>query len=205
MAAKALRSLQAPGRPLDMLIRSRLRPKMVERLIGVFARAAHPQVVGRASAAETFPNLHVVDSGRVLRFQLRVALKSVCAQVPICLADPNPREGRGLQLEKVRLWGNSIGPRVTHMKPILTAATLAAGFGLATTSAGAQYDVGYEIARGVINGIILGGRVGPDFYGFVPTNIESRVMASTPGQTPARRRPGYARLLMHSAVPRPGG
>jgi hypothetical protein len=91
------------------------------------------------------------------------------------------------------------------MKPILTAATLAAGFGLATTSASAQYDVGSEIARGVINGIILGGRVGPDFYGFVPANIESRVMASTPSQTPARRRPGYARLLMHNAVPRLGG
>jgi hypothetical protein len=51
------------------------------------------------------------------------------------------------------------------MKQILTATTLVAGISLATTTASAQYDVGSEIARGVINGIILGGRVGPDFYG----------------------------------------
>jgi hypothetical protein len=87
------------------------------------------------------------------------------------------------------------------MKPILTAATLAAGIGAATTSASAQYEIASEAARGVINGIILGGKVGPDFYGFVPANIESRVMASTPAQNAARRRPGYARLLLHNAVP----
>jgi hypothetical protein len=90
------------------------------------------------------------------------------------------------------------------MKWILTAATLATGIGLATTSASAQYDVGSEIAGGVINGIILGGKVGPDFYGFVPANIESRMMASAPAQIAARRRPGYARWLIHNAVPRPG-
>jgi hypothetical protein len=90
------------------------------------------------------------------------------------------------------------------MKPILTAATLAAGIGAATTSASAQYEIASETARGVINGIILGGKVGPDFYGFVPAYIESRVMVSTPGQIVARRRPGYARLLLHNAVPQPG-
>jgi hypothetical protein len=82
------------------------------------------------------------------------------------------------------------------MKEILTATTLAAGISLATTSASAQYDIGSEIARGVINGIILGGRVGPDFYGFVPADIESRMMASASAQIAARRRPGYARMLI---------
>jgi hypothetical protein len=90
------------------------------------------------------------------------------------------------------------------MKPILTAATLAAGIGAATTSASAQYQIASETARGVINGIILGGKVGPDFYGFVRANIESRVMASAPAQIAARRRPGYARLLLHNAAPQPG-
>ena len=79
------------------------------------------------------------------------------------------------------------------MKPILTAATLAAGIAVATTSASAQHDIASETARGVINGIILGGRIGPDFYGFVPANIQSRVMASAPAQIAARKRP--ARLL----------
>jgi hypothetical protein len=86
------------------------------------------------------------------------------------------------------------------MKPILTAATLVAGIGAATTSASAQHDVGSETARSVINGIILGGKVGPDFYGFVPANIESRVMASAPAQIAARKRLGYARLLIRSTV-----
>jgi hypothetical protein len=90
------------------------------------------------------------------------------------------------------------------MKPILTAATLAAGIGAATTSASAQYQIASETARGVINGIILGGKVGPDFYGFVRANIESRVMASAPAQIAARRRPGYARSLLHNAAPQPG-
>jgi hypothetical protein len=86
------------------------------------------------------------------------------------------------------------------MKPILTAATLAAGIGVATTSASAQHDVGSETARSAINGIILGGKVGPDFYSFVPANIQSRVVASAPAQFTARKRPGYARLLIRNAV-----
>jgi hypothetical protein len=85
------------------------------------------------------------------------------------------------------------------MKPILTVATLAAGIGVGTTSASAQHDVGSETARSVINGIILGGKVGPDFYSFVPANIQSRLTASAP-QIAARKRPGYARLLIRSAV-----
>jgi hypothetical protein len=68
------------------------------------------------------------------------------------------------------------------MKPILTVATLAAGIGVTTTSASAQHDIASETARGAISGIILGGKVGPDFYGFVPANIESRVMASAAAQ-----------------------
>jgi hypothetical protein len=86
------------------------------------------------------------------------------------------------------------------MKPILTVATLAAGIGVATTSASAQHDVGSETARSVINGIILGGKVGPDFYSFVPANIQSRLTASAPAQIAARKRPGYARLLIRNAV-----
>ncbi len=50
------------------------------------------------------------------------------------------------------------------MKPILTAATLVAGIGAATTSASAQHEIASETARRVINGLILGGKVGPDFY-----------------------------------------
>jgi hypothetical protein len=91
------------------------------------------------------------------------------------------------------------------MKPILTAATLAVGIGAATTSASAQYEIASETARGVLNGIILGGKVGPDFYSFVPANIQSRIMASASAQMAARRRPGYARLLLYNAVPQPGG
>jgi len=91
------------------------------------------------------------------------------------------------------------------MKPILTAATLAAGLGAATTSASAQQDIASETARSVINGIILGGKVGPDIYSFVPANIESRVMASATAQIAARKRPGYARLLIRNGMPRPPG
>jgi hypothetical protein len=91
------------------------------------------------------------------------------------------------------------------MKPILTAATLAVGMGVATTSASAQQDIASETARGIINGIILGGKVGPDFYSFVPANIESRLMARAPAQIATRKRPGYARLLIRNAVPRPRG
>jgi hypothetical protein len=85
------------------------------------------------------------------------------------------------------------------MKPILTA-TLAAAIGAATTSASAQHEIASEAARGVINGIILGGKVGPDFYGFVPANIESRVMASASAQIGVRKGPGHARLLIRNAV-----
>jgi hypothetical protein len=91
------------------------------------------------------------------------------------------------------------------MKPILTAAILAVGIGDATTSANAQQDITSETARSIINGIILGGKVGPDFYGFVPANIESRLMASAPAQIAVRKRPGYARLLIRNAVSRPRG
>jgi hypothetical protein len=59
-----------------------------------------------------------------------------------------------------------------------------AGFAVTTTSAIAQHDTASEAARSVIDGIILGGKVGPDFYGFVPANIESRVAAS--GFAPTR-------------------
>jgi len=86
------------------------------------------------------------------------------------------------------------------MKPILTAATLAVGIGVAPTSASAQHGVGPETARSVINGIILGGKVGPDFYSFIPANIQSRVTASAPAQTATPKRPGYARLLMRTTV-----
>jgi hypothetical protein len=82
------------------------------------------------------------------------------------------------------------------MNPILTAASLAAGIGVATTSASARDDVASETARSVINGIILGGKVGPDFYGFVPANIQSRVTASASdenrGLEKARICPGEA-------------
>src|ERR1700747_2954379 len=88
--------------------------------------------------------------------------------------------------EKIRLWANSIVLLSNPMKPILPAATLAAGIGVTATSASAQYDIASETARGAINGIILGGKVGPDFYGFVPANIESRVMASAAAQIGAR-------------------
>jgi hypothetical protein len=64
------------------------------------------------------------------------------------------------------------------MKFLFTVATLAAGIGVATTSATAQDDVASETVRSVINGIILGGKVGPDFYGFVPAHIQSRVTAN---------------------------
>jgi hypothetical protein len=86
------------------------------------------------------------------------------------------------------------------MKPIFAAATLAAGIDAATTSASAQHEIASETARGVINGIILGGKVGPDIYGFVPANIESRVMAAASAQIASRKRPGYARLLIRNAV-----
>ena len=82
----------------------------------------------------------------------------------------------------------------------LAAAALAAGIGAGTTSASAQQDIASETARSVINGIILGGKVGPDFYSFVPANIESRLMASEPAQIATRKRPGYARLLIRNAV-----
>jgi len=91
------------------------------------------------------------------------------------------------------------------MKPILTAATLAAGIGLAPTSASAQQDIVSETGRSVINGIILGGKVGPDFYSFVPANIKARVTAGAPALIPTRKRPGYARLLIRNAAPRPRG
>jgi hypothetical protein len=91
------------------------------------------------------------------------------------------------------------------MKPILTAAALAAGIGVATTSASAQHDIASETGRSVINGIILGGKVGPDFYSFIPSNIESRVTASAPALIAAQKRPGYARLLIRNAAPRPRG
>jgi hypothetical protein len=55
-------------------------------------------------------------------------------------------------------------------EPILTAATLVAVIGAATTSASAQREIASETARGVINRIILGGKVGPDFYTFVSAN-----------------------------------
>jgi hypothetical protein len=73
------------------------------------------------------------------------------------------------------------------MKPLFIAACLVAGTAVATTSANAQDDVASETARSVINGIILGGKVGPDFYGFVPANIQSRVMVAgnLPSQRPA--------------------
>jgi hypothetical protein len=64
------------------------------------------------------------------------------------------------------------------MKPLFTGACLMAGIAVATTNANAQDDVASETARSVINGIILGGKVGPDFYGFVPANIQSRVMVA---------------------------
>jgi hypothetical protein len=82
------------------------------------------------------------------------------------------------------------GPEINPMKPIVTAATLVAGFAVATTSAMAQHDTASGAARGVIDGIILGGKVGPDFYGFVPANIESRVAAS--GFAPTRSLGGTA-------------
>jgi hypothetical protein len=86
------------------------------------------------------------------------------------------------------------------MKPILTAATLAAGIGVATTSAAAQDNVASETARSVINGIILGGKVGPDFYGFVPAHIQSRVTASTSTIIAACKRPGYAWARLNLVV-----
>jgi hypothetical protein len=91
------------------------------------------------------------------------------------------------------------------MKPLFTAATLVAGIGVATTSASAQHDIASETARSVIHGIILGGKVGPDLYSFVPANIDSRVMASAPAQIAARKRPGYARALIRNAGSRPRG
>jgi hypothetical protein len=70
---------------------------------------------------------------------------------------------------------------------------LVAGIGVTTTSASAQHDVASKTARSVIDEIILGGKAGPDFYGFVPANIESRVTASASMQIAIRKRPGYAR------------
>ena len=90
------------------------------------------------------------------------------------------------------------------MKPIFTA-TFAAGIVITTTHASAQHGLASEAAQGVIHGIILGGKVGPDFYAFVPANIESRVTASASTQIAARKRRGYARLLIRTAVPRPRG
>jgi hypothetical protein len=75
------------------------------------------------------------------------------------------------------------------MKPILTAATLAAANGVATTSASTQHDIAFQTARGVINGIILGGRIGPDFTVSFPANIQSRVTASALAQIAVRRKP----------------
>jgi hypothetical protein len=103
------------------------------------------------------------------------------------------------------------------MKPIVTAATLVAGFAVTTTSVIAQHDSASEAARGVIDGIILGGKVGPDIYGFVPANIESRVAASgfaptrsvaeqlsSPLSSPpaAQKKQGHSWPLMRYAVPR---
>jgi hypothetical protein len=98
------------------------------------------------------------------------------------------------------------------MKPIVTAATLVVGFGFATTSA-TDSDIASKTARSVIQGIILGGKVGPDLYGFVPANIESRVAASRFAPTGAvseelssppvaQKRPEHARPSIRSAVPR---
>jgi hypothetical protein len=100
------------------------------------------------------------------------------------------------------------------MKPIVTAATLVVGFGFATTSASAtDPDIASKTARSVIQGIILGGKVGPDLYGFVPANIESRVAASGFAPTgavseelssppAAKERSGHARIPIRYAVPR---
>jgi hypothetical protein len=55
------------------------------------------------------------------------------------------------------------------MKPLFTAAGLVAGIAVATTRANAQDDIASETARSVSNGIILGGRVEPDFYGLFRT------------------------------------
>ncbi|SRR6266478_9248925 len=99
------------------------------------------------------------------------------------------------------------------MKPTVTAATLVAGFAVTTTSAIAQHDIASEAARSVIDGIILGGKVGPDFYGFVPANIESRVAASGFAPTrsvaeqfsspaAAQKRHGHSRPSIRYAVPR---
>jgi hypothetical protein len=82
------------------------------------------------------------------------------------------------------------------MKRILTAATLAAGVCAATTSASAQHEIASETARGVINGIILGGKVGPDFYGFVPANIDSRVNGQRTG---SNRGPQKTRICSGAA------
>lgn len=80
------------------------------------------------------------------------------------------------------------------MKPILTAASLAAGIGVATTIANAQDGVASETARSIINGIILGGKVGPDFYGFVPAHIRSRVTQIGALET------GFARARLNRVV-----
>jgi hypothetical protein len=86
------------------------------------------------------------------------------------------------------------------MKPSFTAVCLIAAIAVATTSANAQDDVASETARSVINGIILGGKVGPDFYGFVPANIQSRVTASASTIIAAWKRPGYARARLNRVV-----
>jgi hypothetical protein len=86
------------------------------------------------------------------------------------------------------------------MKPPFTAVCLVAGIAVATTSANAQDDVASETARSVINGIILGGKVGPDFYGFVPANIQSRLTASASSKITAWKRPGYPPLGLNRAL-----
>lgn len=108
------------------------------------------------------------------------------------------------------------GPELSPMKPIVTAAALVAGFVFTTTNASAsdpRVELASEAARSVIQGIILGGKVGPDIYGFVPANIESRVAAG--GFTPTRsvaeqlssppaaqKRPRHTQSSIHYAVPR---
>jgi hypothetical protein len=86
------------------------------------------------------------------------------------------------------------------MKPPFTAVCLVAGIAVATTSANARDDVASEAARSVINGIILGGKVGPDFYGFVPANIQARVTASASSKIAAWKRPGYAPPALNRVV-----
>ena len=74
------------------------------------------------------------------------------------------------------------------MKPILTAAALVAGVGLAIAHASDSTNVtnswrdikviASEVASSLVRGIILGANVGPYPSGLVPAHIESRVTAS---------------------------